>query len=182
MSQSRLELEKNYWNENALDKEVDSKYIADVPTKLCLQDLGELEGRVLEIGCGVGRLLQDGWYGIDISTNMLQIAKQRQPNAKYLSTTGRTIPFKDNVFDNVYSYLVFQHLEPNAVKSYIDESYRVLKNGGMLTFQFITGTEREPFSNHYSKQEIKRFLAEWAEVTFKQSKAYKGWTICTAKK
>lgn len=140
--------ERNHWNELALDPDVDKKYISDLPDDK-YKHLLDFKGNVLEIGCGVGRLLKNGWYGIDISDEMCKIAKQRKPKAIILQNDGRTVPFDDNLFDAVYSILVFQHIPFEAVKSYIEEAYRVLKPGGMFIFQFIAGDEDEPYSKHH---------------------------------
>lgn len=174
---------RQYWDKCAVDKDVDLKYIADVPTEISKSDLDIKGKKVLEIGCGVGRLLENGWYGIDISPKMLIIAKTRKPKCHYKLTTG-DIPYKNEMFDDVYSYLVFQHLKPDEVKKYIEESYRVLKKNGVLTFQLIIGNEREPYSNHYSISEVGTMLrgSGFKEFDIKQSDAHYQWQIIRAKK
>jgi len=177
----RVDLEKAYWNKNALDPEVDEKYIADVPTELCLQDIGELKGEVLEIGCGVGRLLREGYVGVDTSVEMLNIARQRTNN-RVVHNDGRTLPFDDESFDSVYSYLVFQHLPFSAFGGYKDEAYRVLRKGGLFVFQFIEGDETEMYSNHYPREVVEQIMPEFKDIKFYKSVAYDGWTICKATK
>lgn len=173
----RSKLEKQYWNKNALDPQVDKKYICDVNTELCLKDLHPMKGDVLEIGCGVGRLMRKGYYGIDTSLNMLKIARERNPRLKLKVCDGRSIPHEDNKFDYVYSYLVFQHLPKNAVQTYIDEAYRVLKDNGVLVFQFILGTEHEPFSHHYTFKELNEMTSKFDKVGYKLSVAHDQWMI-----
>lgn len=181
MSQSRLKIEREFWDQNALDKEVDIKYISDVPTEDCLKDLPEMSGDVLEIGCGVGRLMQPDWVGIDISREMVKIANKR--GRKYaIQHDGRTIPFEDNSFDFVYSYLLFQHLKLNAINGYIDEAHRVLRKDGIFTAQWIVGDESEPFSNHYSEKQIEELYSSWTGYEMRKSVAYDGWTIVEAMK
>lgn len=174
----------NYWNTAALHKNVDDLYISDISTELCKKDLGKLSGKVLEIGCGVGRLMEDGYYGIDISKNMLDIAKKRKPQCHFKLCTD-TIPYKDSLFDTVYCYLVIQHLKPDEVQKYFNEVYRVLKLGGWFKFQFIEGTEREPLSNHYTFEDITKF-AEEAGFQYggivHESFAHDLWTIVSIQK
>lgn len=175
---------KEYWDTAALDPQVDDKYICDIDTKLCLRDLGAMTGDVLEIGCGVGRLLKDGYYGIDISENMIRIAKNRKPRSYCTISINGAIPYAKNSFDNVYCYLVFQHLKPYEIQQYIKEAYRVLKVGGKFVFQYIQGTEREPLSNHYTQTEMTAYLQDtgFNTVFSRQSVAHELWSIMGAYK
>lgn len=176
----RTTVEREYWDQNALDPDVDIKYISDVSVKLCRKDLGKLNGEVLEIGCGVGRLLKSGWWGIDISQNMLDIANKRKPECGYKHTDGRSIPFEDEKFDVVFCYLVFQHLPKDAVEIYINEAYRVLKPGGKFIFQCILGTEDEPFSKHLDPEWLDYKLGEYSSYSLKDSVAHHQWAIYEA--
>lgn len=142
-------MEKEYWNSAAEDPDVDNKFICDLDDFECTKALGSLKSPVLEIGCGVGRLMKLGYYGVDISKKMLAIARKRHRGCTFVLGDGRKLPFEDNMFNSVYCMLVFQHLPMEGVKAYLSEAYRVLKKGGVFRFQFIQGTEREPFSNHY---------------------------------
>jgi cyclopropane fatty-acyl-phospholipid synthase-like methyltransferase len=173
-----------YWNKAALDTDVDDKYICDIPVELCWSDLGYMDGTVLEIGCGVGRLMKRGDYGIDISQNMLDIAKQRKPNCRFRINKNGNIPYRASMFDNVYCYLVFQHLKPDEIKSYMNETYRVLKRGGKFTFQFIVGDEREPLSNHYGIDEMVEMMHKsgFKTVWNKPSVAHELWLMMGATK
>ncbi len=155
----RLQMEREYWDKAAADSDVDNKYICDFNVGQCIEELGEMSGAVLEIGCGVGRLMRKGYVGIDISEKMLKIAISRKPNCRFLVTDG-DIPFPDKSFDSVYSMLVFQHIKPKQVYRYIREAHRVLKTDGLFKFQFVVGTEREPFCNYYTPEEMSGWLTE----------------------
>lgn len=154
---NRIKEEKEYWESASKDPEVDKKYISDLPREDDIRALGKLEGKILDLGCGVGRLMNDGYYGVDISEGMLEIAKKRKPNCQFKLCDGRTIPYKDSFFDVVYSVLLFQHLPLDGIQSYIDEVHRVLKPGGVFKFQMIEGTENAPFSKHYKLEQFKMF-------------------------
>lgn len=174
----------DYWNKASMDDDVDNKYICDIDVDLCLKDIGYMAGTTLEIGCGVGRLMKRGDYGIDISLGMLGIAKRRKPECTFAHTVDGVIPFNNNTFDNVYCYLVFQHLKPDSIQSYMNETYRVLKLGGKFTFQFIPGTEREPLSNHYSVGQMTLYMerAGFKDMWTKPSVAHKLWQMMGATK
>lgn len=146
----RTQEEKDYWNKAAQDPLVDEKYICDIEDKGFLDEFMQPQGKVLEIGCGVGRLMKPGYCGIDISEGMLEIARERQPECEFKLTDGRTIPYRNETFDTVYCVLVFQHLPFDAVQAYITEARRVLKPDGKFIYQYIKGTEDEPFSKHHN--------------------------------
>lgn len=154
----RVNQEKNYWNEAAEQPDVDESFICDIPDEKFrfIPPVVSMSNKYLDLGCGVGRLMKnfDNFYGVDISENMLKIAKERKPNCHFKLCDGRTIPYEDDTFDYVYSILLFQHLPFAAVCSYITEAMRVLKKGGVFIFQYIEGNEQEPFSIHHKARLI----------------------------
>jgi 2-polyprenyl-3-methyl-5-hydroxy-6-metoxy-1,4-benzoquinol methylase len=100
-------------------------------------------GRLLEIGCGLGRtlqLLEDDFetHGIDISAYAVEMARQAasrsqiaQMDARDLATLD-TIPFKEAFFDVVLAAHVFEHLD-NPGET-VAHCARLLKPGGLLLF------------------------------------------------
>lgn len=181
---NRINEEKNYWNSAAKDPDVDKKYICDLDTQACHSALGELPGKVLEIGCGVGRMMQPDFYGIDISEEMIKIAKNRKPQCHFKVSNGREIPYDEETFDTVYCILVFQHLPIDAVENYFREAYRVLNPGGVFKFQLILGTEDEPFSHHHSPEKVLTLLRDIGfEVKIvKTGEVHQQWTWFEAEK
>jgi SAM-dependent methyltransferase len=105
-------------------------------------------GRALEIGCGVGRntvhLARHFAHvdGVDVSPTMVNSARQRgmAPNVRLHALSGRDLaPLPDASYDLVFSHLVFQHIAAEAdVASYLRESARVLRSGGVAVLQFDT--------------------------------------------
>ena len=102
--------------------------------------------RVLEIGCGIGRLLIpmskifQNASGIDISSEMVRIGKEKAKgisNCEILENNGIDLSlFSDNYFDFCYSFIVFQHIpDKKIVEEYIKEVSRVLKPGSLFRFQ-----------------------------------------------
>lgn len=93
---------------------------------------------VLEIGCGVARWLDlieslNGRYsGVDISNEMIELAKARRPSGKFTQITGTEIPYPDNSFDFVFSITVLHHNSFEQQDLILKEAIRVLKNGGHL--------------------------------------------------
>ena len=100
--------------------------------------LGDLRGRrVLDVGCGTGRLLAalverfacKAW-GVDVSPEMLDVARARLPRGVALrEAAGERLPFRDGWFERVTMTLVAHHLDrPRAFA----EARRVLGGEGRL--------------------------------------------------
>jgi SAM-dependent methyltransferase len=103
--------------------------------------------RVLEIGCGIGRMTRylaetfGEVYGIDVSGEMIHRAKERLgdiPNIHFKETSGIDFAaFPDEFFDVIFSAYVFQHIpSPQVIESNIRDAFRVLKPRGV--FKFVT--------------------------------------------
>lgn len=92
--------------------------------------------RVLDFGCGPGMLLQDirkvnpnaRLYGVDISEEMISIAKDRCPSATY--TIGSALPFPDASFDVIVAAQVLEYI--SDVSSILSEFKRVLAPNGHI--------------------------------------------------
>jgi ubiquinone/menaquinone biosynthesis C-methylase UbiE len=101
--------------------------------------------RVLEIGCGTGRVMQHlapacgRLHGIDISEAMVAQGRERLahlPNVSFEVGNGYDLaPFEDESFDLVYSLYAFQHMPKTTAYNYLVESARVLRPEGLLRFQ-----------------------------------------------
>jgi SAM-dependent methyltransferase len=112
--------------------------------------LGNFQDKiVLEIGAGVGRMTEFFGkefkivHGVDISPAMLAIARKRlwaTDNIELRENAGNNIPFPDEKFDLVFSYLVFKHLPTTAlVQDYFKEIARTLKPAKIVKIQLRTG-------------------------------------------
>jgi SAM-dependent methyltransferase len=136
--------------------------------------------RALEIGCGPGRLMRPmsrhfrEIHGVDISDEMTRLASEQLkdiPHARVHLTPDSSLGmFSDDLFDFVYSYIVFQHIpDRDVVLNYLREAQRVLKPGGILRCQ-LRGTppinsemQRESATwtgCHFSGNEVAAFARE----------------------
>jgi len=124
------------------------KYVArDDITRETLGDTRERTA--LEIGCGIGRMTEffspdfRQVYGIDISDVMIENAKKRLShlhNVTLAANDGQSIPFGDEQFDFIFSYLVLQHIQTTeSIQTYLQHMYRTLKPGGLAKIQLRTG-------------------------------------------
>lgn len=113
--------------------------------------------RVLEIGCGVGRMTRAlssrfrHVTAIDVSEEMVAEARRHladRLNVEVRRTSGLDLAdFPDGSFDLVFSYLVFQHLPDAALTyAYVREAGRVLRAGGHLLSQANNLPPSRPWS------------------------------------
>jgi len=110
--------------------------------------------RVLEIGCGIGRLLRpmasrfEYVYGVDVSRKMISRSKEWLKgidNVETFENNGIDLGFFDrDSFDFVFSYITFQHMPKEAFYSYLPEINRVLKINALLRFQICLGNHDDP--------------------------------------
>lgn len=99
-----------------------------------------LGGRCVEIGCGAGRLTAalesffDHVDALDVSEDMITLARAATGDrASFHQVSSSHIPLDDSTADAVFTVHVLQHLDDrNAIESYLDESFRVLRPGGSL--------------------------------------------------
>ncbi|MBD3311306.1 MAG: methyltransferase domain-containing protein [Candidatus Magasanikbacteria bacterium] len=97
--------------------------------------------RVLDLGCGSGRLYQlfadlsIDYVGVDQSEKQLENARKKYPSGKFIMAEMRSLPFEDSEFDVIYCIATFHHL-PSRVSRLdaLREMKRVLKPGGRIIF------------------------------------------------
>ena len=104
--------------------------------------------RMLELGCGIGRMTTAfaGEFGtvdaVDISASMIEQARTASPppNVRFSVIAGdRLDGFEDGAFDFAASRAVFQHIPDGAaIASYLREIARTLRPGGAALLQFNT--------------------------------------------
>jgi len=99
----------------------------------------------LEVGCNWGRWClasaAAGYHpvGIDPSLKAIRAARrvalQLGVDADYLVADSRYLPFRDEAFDQVFSYSVLQHLSKSDTRTSLAEVRRVLRIGANALIQ-----------------------------------------------
>jgi ubiquinone/menaquinone biosynthesis C-methylase UbiE len=136
---------------------------------ICRQRKPE-EMRVLEIGCGAGRLtlalaeLFGEVHAVDVSGEMVKLAREvlrERSNAFVYQNNGMDLKvLDDRPFDFAFSLLVFQHIpSKRVIEGYVREVSRLLRPGTLFKFQ-LQGQPGKPsrrdtwFGAGFSESEV----------------------------
>lgn len=161
----RARANARYYTNTAQSEWNESEYLASGESNVREYILTDLENicqgsecktmRVLEIGCGAGRMTRPlaGVFGevhaVDISAEMIRLARQRLAgvsNAFFYETNGRDLSVLtvEGGLDFAFSFIVFQHIpDKDIIESYIKEVHRLLKPGRLFKFQ-VQGASVDP--------------------------------------
>jgi SAM-dependent methyltransferase len=149
----------------------------DIRTDLGNICQGKLPGemRVLEIGCGVGRMtraLADLFgevHGVDVSGEMVRqaaLALRDRPNAFVYQNNGKDLTVVPALpFDFAFSSIVFQHIPSREiVENYVREVHRLLRPGALFKFQVqgVSTIETKPDDTWLGVSFSERQAAEMA--------------------
>ncbi|GCE30630.1 hypothetical protein KDA_61140 [Dictyobacter alpinus] len=100
--------------------------------------------RVLDIGCGSGRLLRkvhEYWpeahlSGVDPAHKMLEVARRLTPEARFFMGSGEALPLENASVDLALSTISFHHWRDQAAG--MREGARVLRPGGFFLLADFT--------------------------------------------
>jgi SAM-dependent methyltransferase len=155
--------------------------------------------RVMELGCGLGRILKYlsqfkdlSLTGYDISPNMIEGAKEILKNDNVSLRIADGNLGADGEFDFVYSFLVFQHMPTKAiVQGNLKEIYRVLNKDGLTRIQTHKGQphDERSFGGCYGHfyPSLENFEKEFTDIGFtilekNNGLSHEDWLWITAKK
>jgi ubiquinone/menaquinone biosynthesis C-methylase UbiE len=143
LKKERKEIVHKFYNNFAKDydesryKSEEQKITSDITKQIVSELLNNIRGSlILDCGCGTGRFTDffikknARVIGIDMSENMLKIAKKKIPSATFIKADIFSLPFKNKIFDAVICSEVLTHL--HSYKEPLLEMKRVLKDEGII--------------------------------------------------
>ena len=115
--------------------------------------------KVLDLGCGTGRLLNFATHGTDFSEEMLNIAKEKHSEKIVAKGEISEIPFEHG-FDCIFCFHVIMHQSKEETKSFLNECYQKLDKNGILIFDYPTRERRKIISHQKDWHANNSFTAE----------------------
>lgn len=92
---------------------------------------------VLDVGCGTGSILafigmqrKIRGFGLDVSENMIGLAKEKKPGFDFVTGACAALPYADESMDVVMACMAYHHFPDQ--EQFRKEALRVLKPGGSL--------------------------------------------------
>jgi len=144
------------------------------PTMLKLVARNLKGEKLLDLGCGPGIHLKTytsrgaKGYGIDLSPEMIILAKQTCPEAQCIVGSAYKLNFPDDYFDIITCLFTLDHIQ-NLKKS-VREIRRVLKKSGVLIFSvphpifyMFRDSERNKFLPSHAYFDVQPFYYEIAK-------------------
>jgi ubiquinone/menaquinone biosynthesis C-methylase UbiE len=99
-----------------------------------------LANRLLDVGCGTGSYTylvdRDGCIGIDLDINALKIAKKYCKKSEFIVSSASNIPIRDEIFDVIFMWEVFEEIPEKAEIPVIYEVRRLLLKNGYFFLSF----------------------------------------------
>jgi len=124
---------------------------ADVDVRTLFHEVEPVVARswqVLEIGCGVGRLVEPllervaGYTGFDVAAGMVDEARARcrmPDRARFFVGDGLGVPppARDRTYDLALAHAVFIHCPRVVIEANLVSAWSCLRTGGELRFQVL---------------------------------------------
>ncbi len=106
-----------------------------------------LQAKVMDIGCGPGNITKYLFskrpdlaiFGIDISPNMIELAKINNPQAKFAEMDGRNIRTLNLKFDAIISGFFIPYISEKECKEFFESCSFLLNDKGIFYFSFLEG-------------------------------------------
>ncbi len=139
--------------------------------------------RITDVACGTGDMLGfwqkiadkkgikvDEYLGIDPSSGMLEVAKEKFPNFSYIKAYAQSMPIEDSSSDFVSITYGIRNVVDRVEA--INEFYRVLKPGGMLVILEFTKREKANFIDNVTQFYMKKILPTIGALVSGNKEAY----------
>lgn len=120
--------------------------------------------KILDVGCGFG--VDSGYMaskgfdvvGVDLSKEMLRLAKQKFPQIDFRQQDIRDLDFPIESFDGILASCSLIHIPKKDVPALLKKFHKILKKDGAIYIALQGGKSQEIFVNGPFKPDEKLFL------------------------
>ncbi len=154
------------------------RHQADVDVRTLFHEIDPTVARcwqVLEIGCGVGRLVEPlldrvaGYTGIDVASGMVDEARARcrtPDRARFFVGDGLGVPVaaRDRAYDLALAHAVFIHCPRVVIEANLVSAWSCLRIGGQLRFQVLADPNDPEGAPPEAVEEVAATIAATEEV------------------
>jgi SAM-dependent methyltransferase len=158
-SQHNRDYWEERWNNVCVDHKMENKDV--YPLKYAEMILDGGKGKVLEAGCGAGRLLRYykdlGWdiKGIDFIASVIDKLKAEDADLDVEPGDITKLQFDDETFMYVLAFGLYHNLETGIDKA-LSETARVLKKNGKLCASFRADNMQTKLVDFLANEKSKR--------------------------
>ena len=120
--------------------------------------------KTLDVGCGVGVdagfMESEGFeiIGIDLSKEMLNIAKEKFPQIDFRQQDIRKLDFPPESFDGIIASCSLIHIPKKDISTILEKFHQILKKDGAIYIALQGGKSEEIFIDELFKPDEKLFL------------------------
>jgi SAM-dependent methyltransferase len=139
--------------------------------------------KIIDIGCGSGRdakIFTDkgiAVLGIDFCVNLIKIAKEHAPLAKFELMDIENIILPDASFDGIWAVCSLGHIAKNNLPSVLKKLYQLLANKGYFYLALKKGKGEQLEHDIRYKGNIRKFWAYYEEEELKNILRYASFKI-----
>jgi SAM-dependent methyltransferase len=152
--------------------DLQARIAPDSEQDVLLPDVGGgSASRVLEIGCGTGRMTWalgrrfDTVWAVDLSGEMVERARRATrdlPNVRVLQTGGRDLDGVPAPLDLALCFGVFEHVSRGIIEDYVRETAARLGDGGCFQFDVLgSAAESGCAGARFSVQELREMAGRY---------------------
>jgi ubiquinone/menaquinone biosynthesis C-methylase UbiE len=124
------------------------------PRRALRAEIARVGGSVLEVAVGPGieyyGMRQSGmsvdYTGVDVTPAMIDLCKQRFPEASFLVADATKLPFPDDNFDVVMAKDLFEHLD--GFEAALKEMFRVARREVLVYFFIPLAAGQTVYATH----------------------------------
>lgn len=164
-------LKRSATEAEAMERAVGGYYakVGEAQAKLVKQLCPEGAFRLIDVGCGSGRLAHAlrgedriAYSGYDVVPDLVAYAQKvcGRPDWRFETISALALPEDSDGADVIVFMSVFTHLKPDEIRTYIAEAFRVLKPGGRMLASYIDPGEAS--HSKFRLPALKQFLTRAA--------------------